>query len=128
VLKAMVWSRTAALNMSKIRNFTQEYDNLFCGRVLRNVCVSLDVRALYANLFRRVSRAVEKIETGHEPPASCQFDVSRLATGKNFRTIRFTRSETYFGPRRYYKLMTHISLVTFLCLVRVLGPLNCWTW
>jgi hypothetical protein len=30
------------------------------------------------NLFRRVSRAAERIETGHVPPASCMFDVSRL--------------------------------------------------
>lgn len=47
----MVWSRSGALNMSKIRNFSQEYDNLFCGRVPWNVSVSLNVRAVYTICF-----------------------------------------------------------------------------
>jgi hypothetical protein len=78
VLKAMVWSRTAALNMSKIRNFTQEYDKLFCGRVPWNVICKCECSGLIHNLFPRVSRAVERIETGHVPPTSCKFHVSRL--------------------------------------------------
>ena len=50
MLKAMVWSRTGALNMSKIGNFSQEY-NLFCGRVPWNLSVSLNGRAVHTICF-----------------------------------------------------------------------------
>jgi hypothetical protein len=65
VLKAMVWSCTAALNMSKIRNFSQEYDNLFCGRVPWKVPLSWNVRAVYYTIcfeeFRGPLRELKQV-------------------------------------------------------------------
>jgi hypothetical protein len=55
------------------------------------------------NLFRRVSRDVPRIETGHVPPLSCKFDVSRVLVS-TLRLLKPSRSETFFGIRRYYKL------------------------